>query len=184
MRSAAGKMIRVNDMEQRQAYLIAAGAYIGRVLDQCSADREAERRYARELTEQGHRLVGGGQVGDGGQWEITDALTGEILATGTGYESYQAAGQDSWHHVDHLRDDTWADTAGPSALFDDLGLTKEQARALDELTWESVSSGYAELIAALAGRTMAEVAAAVAELSVRDLLVSGPTMPPDGTAPV
>lgn len=58
---------------------------------------DEERRVAElcALENKGHRLVGGGQTGGGGDmpqtWNITDYWTGEVLAEGEGLDECDAA---------------------------------------------------------------------------------------------
>ena len=66
-----------------------------------SIDRRA-RVSELESRVEGFRVVDGGQVDANGAWEITDAASGEVLATGPDLATYGAAWQDSWIHADDI----------------------------------------------------------------------------------
>lgn len=77
-----------------------------------SAETERAERAA-QLAEvvDGSRVVDGGQVDSDGAWEVTDPDTGDVIASGMGIESYEAAWRPEWVHRDSLSFD--ADEAVP-----------------------------------------------------------------------
>lgn len=84
-----------------------------------------------ELAErvEGYRIVDGGQTDSDGSWEIVDAETREALAHGIGRESYDAAWQDSWFHVDALGREANEAVPDPAG---DFGLPAGLAHVLRE----------------------------------------------------
>lgn len=80
-------------------------------LDRRSRRAEIEDRIA------GYRVVNGGQTESDGSWEIADAESGEVLATGRGHESYAAAWRDEWVHIDQIEGDAFDDTSEPEGDF-------------------------------------------------------------------
>jgi hypothetical protein len=91
---------------------------------------QVERRErTAELADrvEGYRVVDGGQVDPDGSWEVTDAETGELLARGVGLESFDAAWQDSWTHIDAISSDAHRATQEPKG---DFGLPPGLAKAL------------------------------------------------------
>jgi hypothetical protein len=87
------------------------------------------RQRGMELEDrvEGWRVVDGGQIDTEGSWEITDAETGELLARGDGLESFDAAWQDGWVHIDRIGDEAHRSSQEPS---DDFGLPPGLTRAL------------------------------------------------------
>jgi hypothetical protein len=84
-----------------------------------------------ELTDRvdGYRIVGGGQADPDGSWELTDVETGERLTRGIGLESFNAAWQGSWTHIDAIGRDAHQVALEPDG---DFGLPRGLAHALRE----------------------------------------------------
>lgn len=84
--------------------------HIQNVLETNHADNLKIEERIGELESQGHRIVGGGQIGETA-WDIVDWRTNEILAAGNdGAEGFAAAGReldpdDKWIHYDRVLED-------------------------------------------------------------------------------
>lgn len=78
---------------------------------------------------EGYRVVNGGQVDSAGSWEITDAETGEVLATGRGSDSLDAAWRSEWVHIDRIQGAAFEDTPEPEG---DFGLPPGFAQVLSD----------------------------------------------------
>lgn len=87
----------------------------------------AERHAEIETRVEGYRVVTGGQTGSDGSWEITDAETGEMLAQGVGFDSFEAAWQEGWYHEDVISDEAFEETIEPRG---DCGLPAGFAETL------------------------------------------------------
>jgi len=66
---------------------------------------------------EGYRVVNGGQVDPDGRWEITDAESGELLASGVGRESFDAAWQANWTHIDSITSNAFDAVSEPTGGF-------------------------------------------------------------------
>jgi hypothetical protein len=80
------------------------------VLEANHASVDRTRRRIEELEAQGHRVITGGQIGQGG-WDVIDWHTNEILAAGDGGpDEYEAAVKeldpdDKFVHHDRILED-------------------------------------------------------------------------------
>ena len=104
-------------------------------------DEELARR-ARAKESEGFRIVDGGQTGPHVEglapWELTDWRTGEVIATGTGLESFQAMfDEERWWHVDSLNYEPVMPASVPG------GLPPGLARAL--ANWAAADPVEAEI---------------------------------------
>lgn len=99
-----------------------------------------QRERARELMDrvEGYRVVDGGQTSRDGSWEITDAETGELLASGVGLETFDSAWLDSWVHVDAIARDAHGELDEPSDRF---GLPPGMVSALTDWIVEHPDEG-------------------------------------------
>ena len=79
----------------------------------------------------GYRVVNGGQTGSDGSWEITDAASGEILARGTDFQTFEAAWRPEWIQIDNIGDAAMAGVDEPKAIF---GLPPRFASVLADFT--------------------------------------------------
>lgn len=123
-------------------YLKAIREYVAAVI---RADEEFDEHIARRSRDKeadGYRIVAGGQTGphvDGlAPWELTDWRSGELVATGSGLESFQAQFEaERWWHIDSLAVDHVAPVPESASLPPGL------ARALAD--WASNDPVEAEL---------------------------------------
>lgn len=105
------------------------------IVENLAKEREASAARAAVLQAAGYRVVGGGQTSDG--WEVTDSISGEVLASGTGgSEEYDAVELpvSPWHE-DNMSAHVLIDNA-----YEDLGLSRDDAGVLENLVYESSSS--------------------------------------------
>src|SRR5215469_2575690 len=121
-----------------------------RVVHVMAAERRMLAARTAVIEAKGYRLVGGGQTDNDGGWEITDARTGAVLASGTGgYEEYRAhdLGFDAWHS-DQLLDDTLL-----TAEYEDLGIDGDDAHSIEYLIYRATPA----TVSWLTGLPLAEI---------------------------
>ncbi|MEU6979603.1 hypothetical protein [Streptomyces sp. NPDC046371] len=128
--------------------------YVRALLRRSLEERTGRERRIAELEQNGHRIVGSGQV-HGDAWEITDWRSGSIIAAGVGGdEAYEAATRrldpaEMWIHIDHVDDEDLADLEHP-------GLPDSLAEALQD--WLGGVSTTDADVAQFVGWSVEEVA--------------------------
>jgi hypothetical protein len=123
-------------------HLEAIRKHVAAVIKAGENFEEHVARRARAKEAEGYRIVEGGQTGphvDGlAPWELTEWRSGEVIAAGSGLESFQGTFETGrWWHVDSLAYDL------PSPVPESLGLPPGLARALEE--WASSDPVEAEV---------------------------------------
>jgi hypothetical protein len=88
-------------------YLEAIREHVAAVIKADEVLEEHVARMARAKEADGYRIVEGGQTGplvDGlAPWELTDWRSGEVIAAGSGLDSFQAQFEsERWWHIDSL----------------------------------------------------------------------------------
>lgn len=123
-------------------YLDAIRKHVAAVIKAGESFEENVARRARAKEAEGYRIVEGGQIGPHVEglapWELTDWRSGEVIAAGSGLESFQGTFEtERWWHVDSLAYDP------SSPVPESLGLPPGLARALAE--WASSDPVEAEV---------------------------------------
>jgi hypothetical protein len=106
-----------------------------------ATDRRERATDLRERVD-GSRVVDGGQVDSDGRWVVTDAESGETLAEGTGYDTYEAAWKPEWIHRDVLSQQAFENVEQPTSSF---GLPPRLAEVLVEWAVDSRDEAIAFL---------------------------------------
>lgn len=103
----------MNDAELGKAirHLVAAWIEWDSTVESCVRGNEITARV------EGYRVVDGGQTGSDDSWEITDAASGEVLATGKGHQSFDEAWRPEWDHIDNSMDAAVTDVDEPKDTF-------------------------------------------------------------------
>jgi hypothetical protein len=130
-------------------YLEAIREHVAAVI---KTDEDLEEHVARRALDKeadGYRIVDGGQTGphvDGlAPWELTDWRSGEVIATGSGLDSFQSQFEsERWWHIDSLAFDHVA------PLPESASLPPGLARALAD--WASNDPVEAELWLSASGQ--------------------------------
>jgi hypothetical protein len=102
-------------------HLDAIRKHVTAVIEANEGFDEDMARRARTKEAEGFRIVDGGQTGPHEEglapWELTDWRSGEVVATGTGLESFQAMFErERWWHVDSLNYEPVVPTPEPGSL--------------------------------------------------------------------
>jgi hypothetical protein len=123
-------------------HLEAIRRHVAAVINADERFDEHVARRARAKEAEGYRIVEGGQTGphvDGlAPWALTDWRSGEVVAAGTGLESFQRRFEvERWWHLDSLA----YDLASP--VPESVGLPPGLARALAD--WASSDPVEAEV---------------------------------------
>ena len=118
----------MNDAELGKAirHLVAAWIEWHSTVESSASGEEIAARV------EGYRVVSGGQTGSDGSWEITDAASGEVLASGTDCWSGELdeAWRPEWHHIDNFVDAVVTEVDEPKAAT--FGLPPGFASAIEE----------------------------------------------------
>jgi hypothetical protein len=94
----------------------ALRAVLQALIDRHDELDRAEARLAAEWTAKGYTLVSVDGRPDG-SWEVTDAQSGEVIATGRGgMNGLDRAASDKWINTDVLDDDAWDQVPDPTFL--------------------------------------------------------------------
>jgi hypothetical protein len=81
-------------------------------LDHIAESRAQEAAKIAELEAEGWRIVDGGST-SGERWETTDWRTGDVLARGktfASYEEHEPPPSEKWFHIDQIYDETFSRT--------------------------------------------------------------------------
>jgi hypothetical protein len=119
-----------------------------RVIETMRDERRTLAARAAAIQAQGYRLVEAGET-DGAKWQVIDALTGDVLASGTAAEEYAALELPFpvWN-VDRIAWEVYTDTP-----YADLGLSAEDASHIQYM----ITEGSAGIASWLTGMPIAEV---------------------------
>lgn len=88
-------------------YLEAIREHVAAVIRTDEDREERVARRARDKETDGYRIVDGGQTGPHVEglapWELTDWRSGDVIAAGSGLDSFQAQFEtERWWHIDSL----------------------------------------------------------------------------------